>query len=131
MPERDHTTTSRRRNLHSCATVAIAATALCTCLGASEAADRFDWLPLESQAAELSADNTGGAQIIPTVALTNTPKVTADLTKFTKRYTIDLAKFGIRNDGTDAEATSRGLNLALQDAKAVGANHIVFPPGPI
>ncbi len=125
----NHTTTSRRRNLHSCATVAIAAIALCTYLGASEAADRFDWLPLESQAAELSADNTGGTQIIPTVALTNTPKVTADLTKFTKRYAIDLAKFSIRNDGTHAEATSRGLNLALQDAKAVGANHIVFPAG--
>jgi hypothetical protein len=93
------------------------------------AAESFDWLPSESQGAELSADLQGGEQIIPAVVLTDTPKQTADLSKFTKVYTLDLAKFGVRNDGTDAEGTSKGLNAALQDAKTTGANRIVFPAG--
>jgi len=93
------------------------------------AADTFDWLPSEAQGAELSAEALGGERIIPTVILTQTPKATADLSRFTKVYKIDLAKFGIPGDGTNAEATSKGLNAALQDAKATGANRIVFPSG--
>jgi hypothetical protein len=93
------------------------------------AAETFDWLPAASQGAELSASNLVGEQIIPSVVLTNTPKATADLAKFSQVYTLDLAKFGIRNDGTEAEATSKGLNAALQHAKTIGANRIVFPAG--
>jgi len=93
------------------------------------AAESFDWLPAESQGAALGADDLGGEQIVPAVVLTGTPKLTADLAKFTKVYTLDLAKFGIRNDGTDALGTSKGLNAALQDAKTAGANRIVFPAG--
>ncbi len=103
--------------------------AVCLCPATGEAADRFDWLPAESQGAELSADSMEGEQIIPTVVLTKTPKPTANLANFTKIYTIDLAKFGIHNDGTHAEETSQGLNQALQHAKTTGANRIVFPPG--
>ncbi len=92
-------------------------------------ADTFDWLPPQAQSAGLGADDAGGEQILPTVVLTDTPKRTADLAKFTKVYTIELAKFGIRNDGTDAVTTSKGLNAALQHAKSTGANRIVFPSG--
>lgn len=92
-------------------------------------AETFDWLPAEAQGAELSAEALGGERIIPTVTLTKTPKSTADITRFSKIYTIDLAKFGISNAGTDAEATSKGLNHALQDAQSAGANRIVFPEG--
>jgi hypothetical protein len=92
-------------------------------------AERFDWMPVEGIGAKLAADDLGGEQILPEITLTPTPKPTADLAKFTKVYTIDLQKFGIYNDGTHADETSAGLNRALQDAKAAGANHIVFPAG--
>ena len=89
---------------------------------------RFDWMPAEGVAANLLADESGGL-IIPEIVVTKTPKATADLSKFTKLYTIDLKKFGIHNDGTHPVETSTGLNQALQDAQATGANHIVFPKG--
>jgi len=94
-----------------------------------QAADTFAWLPAEALGADLSAESLGGERIIPTVVLTKTPKQTADLSRFSRVYSIDLAKFGIPSDGTDAAATSKGLNAALQDAKAAGANRIVFPSG--
>lgn len=97
--------------------------------GAVRGAETFEWLPAEAQGAELSAEAMGGERIIPTVTLTKTPRPTADLAGYTKVYTIDPAKFGIRNDGTEAEATSKGLNAALQEAKQAGANRIVFPEG--
>lgn len=84
-------------------------------------------MPAEAEGANLRSEDMSGT-ILPLV-ITKVPKATADASKFTKVYTIDLAKFGIRNDGTDADATSKGLNEALQEAKTVKANRIVFPPG--
>lgn len=89
----------------------------------------YEWMPAEAEGAHLQANESTTAQVILPVLETKIPKATADASKFTKEYVIDLQKFGIRNDGTDAEATSRGLNAALQDAKTVGANRIVFPKG--
>lgn len=92
------------------------------------AEERFDWMPAEGVAASLSAED-GGEQILPEIQLTKTPKSTADESKFTKVYEIDLKKYGIHNDGTHAAETSAGLHQALQEAKVVGANRIVFPKG--
>ncbi len=94
-----------------------------------QAAERFDWMPAEASGGELRAEDLGGEQIIPEIVLTHTPKPTADISKFTRVYEIDLKNFAIRNDGTHPLETSNGINQALQDAKAVGANQIVFPKG--
>jgi hypothetical protein len=92
-------------------------------------AEAYDWMPPEASADKLRGDDSGGEQILPEITVTKTPKPTADLSKFTKVYTLDLKKFGIRNDGTGPAETSKGLNAALQEAKASGANRIVFPKG--
>ncbi|SHH68477.1 hypothetical protein, partial [Clostridium grantii] len=44
-------------------------------------------------------------------------------------YTIELDKFGIKNDATFAVETSKGINDALQYAKEKGYEKIVFPKG--
>ena len=58
-------------------------------MSSSYAKEGFEWLPAESQGAELSAEAMGGEQIIPTVMLTKTPKQTADLSQFTSDLSID------------------------------------------
>src|SRR5262245_16643649 len=88
-------------------------------LSNSKAQDRFDWMPAEASSAQLRSED-GGERIIPEITLTKTPKATADLSKFTKIATLDLAKYGISNEGKNAVETSNGLNKALQDAKAEG-----------
>jgi hypothetical protein len=93
----------------------------------AEPAPNMDWVPPEAMSDTLRADT--GVQIIPEIQVTATPKSTADLSKFTKEYLIELEKFGIFNDGTHADETSKGLNAALQHAKTLGANRIVFPAG--
>jgi len=93
------------------------------------AQQRFDWMPAEASGAARRAEDIGGEQIIPVIAMTRTPKMTADISKFTRMYEIDLKKFGISNDGTQPEETSNGINQALQDARMSGANRIVFPKG--
>ena len=97
--------------------------------GAARAADTFDWLPAEAMGANLRAEDLGGEQIIPKIELTKTPKPTADAAQFTRTYELELTKFGIWNDGTHAEETSKGINTALQYAKSLNANRIVFPAG--
>ncbi len=87
----------------------------------------YEWMPLEAESASLKSDDATSTARPPTV--TKTPKPTADAAKYTKVYTLELEKFAIRNDGTDAEATSRGINRALQHARQAGANRIVFPAG--
>jgi len=93
------------------------------------AAGRFDWMPAEASGGRLLAEDLGGEQIIPEITLTKTPKPTADLSKFTRVYKIDLEKFGIYNDRSHPQETASGINQALQDAKTTGANRIVFPAG--
>jgi hypothetical protein len=90
---------------------------------------RFDWMPAEAEGNALRAEELGGEQIIPPIVLTATPKPTADATKFTQVYELELGKFGIHNDGTHPAETSSGINRALQEAKRRGANRIVFPAG--
>ena len=94
---------------------------------ANEPAPNMDWVPPAAMGDNLR--EAAGVQIIPEVHVTPTPKITADLSKFTKEYIIEREKFGIFNDGTHADETSKGLNAALQHAKTLGANRIVFPPG--
>jgi len=86
----------------------------------------YDWMPAE---AEHAGAQQGPAAPLHPLTITSTPKPTADASKFTKAYTLELEKFGIRNDGTEAEATSKGINAALQHAKTLKANRIVFPAG--
>ncbi|HCE43293.1 MAG TPA: hypothetical protein DET40_07075 [Lentisphaeria bacterium] len=90
---------------------------------------RFDWMPAESVSENSRGEDIGGEQIIPEITVTKTPKATADIAKFTREYVIDLKKFGISNECKNPAETSKGINQALQDAKAAGANRIVFPKG--
>lgn len=44
-------------------------------------------------------------------------------------YVIDLKKYGISNDNTNANATTIGINKALVDAKAAGYKRVKLPEG--
>ncbi|OXM85198.1 pectin lyase [Paenibacillus rigui] len=44
-------------------------------------------------------------------------------------YAIELDRWGIQNNGTDAETTTRGINDALVWAKSAGYNHVVLRGG--
>lgn len=90
------------------------------------AQQRADWMPEEATA---GGEVEGGERILMDVTYTALPKPTADINKYTKVCTIDLKKYGIKNDGTDPVATSAGINAALQDAKKGSFNRIVFPKG--
>lgn len=105
--------------------LALAAAASC----ASAAEGGYEWMPAQAEDAKLGADETSTKQVVLPVLETKIPKATADLSKFTKEYVIDLKKFGISNDGTNAEQTSKGLNAALQEARESRDNRIVFPKG--
>jgi hypothetical protein len=107
--------------------LAALAAALLICAGGAAVAASFEWTPPQrSQDAEPRANRD---QIIPVLTVTATPKPTANVSAYNRTYLIDLTKFGIHNDGTHATETSKGINAALQDAKRVEANRIVFPPG--
>lgn len=99
------------------------------CVRQLPAEDVFPWMPAEAGREELAGEGVGGEHVVREIVITETPKATADAAKFTREYVIDLKKFGIRNDGGDPAATSRGINAALQHAKTLGANRIVFPKG--
>lgn len=88
---------------------------------------KMDWVPPQAMGDSLRPDDSTLPP--PAIIQTPTPKETADASKFTREYVLELSRFGIRNDGTEAEATSAGINQALQHAKSTGANRIVFPKG--
>lgn len=44
-------------------------------------------------------------------------------------YWIELSRFGIKNDGTDAAATTSGINDAVAWAFSEGCNHVLLPAG--
>lgn len=87
----------------------------------------YEWMPLEAESGSLQSVDAASTAL--PLRITETPKPTADVSKFQNVYTLELDKFGIRNDGSDAEATSKGINKALQHAKSLKANRIVFPTG--
>ena len=58
-------------------------------------AEKLDWMPAQLDEQGLNAQNFGGEQIIPDITITETPKPTADLSKYTKKYVIELKKFNI------------------------------------
>ena len=66
-------------------------------LPAQDEAAHFDWMPPESVGVASRGRNLGGEQIIPEITITPTPKATADMSKYTKEYVIELEKFGISN----------------------------------
>ena len=93
--------------------------------GTVTAQERAAWMPEEATATDQVAD--GGERIVLPVTFTNLPKATADMSKFTKVWTIDLEKFKIKNDAS--VSVSDELNDALQYAKEQGYNRIIFPKG--
>lgn len=95
---------------------------------AARAVEPYDWMPPASLGTELAAAPADGSRP-PEITLTPTPQATAVLSNYTREVVIDLRRFNIRNDGTQPEATSSGLNQALRDARTNGANRIVFPGG--
>jgi len=117
----------RQRGLTCSLVLALSLFALCDGQADEPASPTYDWIPPEAMSEGLRAEES--VQIIPEITVTKTPKATADASKYTREYVIDPAKFGIFNDGTHAVETSKGLNAALQQAKAEGANRIVFPQG--
>jgi hypothetical protein len=95
---------------------------------AAPAADDFAWLPLEANSAGSSPPSTD-KQLVPEITITTTPKPTADASRYTREYVIELEMFNISNKGSQAVETSKGLNAALQHAKTLNANRIIFPKG--
>ena len=93
------------------------------------AAERLSWMPPEVAEEGLNSQQLGVPEIIPEIIETATPKPTADVSKYKRIYTLELKKFGISNNGTNAEATSKGLNAALQYVKTLNVNRIIFPKG--
>ena len=88
--------------------------------------DTFEWLPSEATGGRT---DLGGEQILPEITITKTPKPTADASKYTREYVIELEKFNISNKSTNPVETSKGINAALRRAKTLKANRIVFPQG--
>jgi hypothetical protein len=97
-------------------------------LRAQEQEQKFHWMPAEAGNDALKGQNADMTPP-PEIIITHVPKATADMAKFDKVYVLDLAKFGISNNGTNPVETTQGINAALQDAKTRGANRIVFPKG--
>lgn len=88
-------------------------------------ADKFNWIPAEGKTAGRYDRDVSALE----VKYTKIPKITADKSKFTRKYLIDLKKYNISNKGTNPVETSKGINAALQDAQKSGMNYIVFPKG--
>ena len=78
---------------------AIFFTAVAFFCGIISAQERAAWMPEEATDANKVVD--GGERIVLPVTFTNLPKATADMSKFTKVWTIDLEKFKIKNDASD------------------------------
>ncbi|MDQ6418529.1 right-handed parallel beta-helix repeat-containing protein [Paenibacillus sp. LHD-117] len=57
------------------------------------------------------------------------PEGAANVKYQEKPHVIDLAKWGIRNDGTKPVETTRGINKALAWAKKSGITAVKLPPG--
>ncbi len=96
---------------------------------AAPVSDNLDWMQLGAQQTDTHRGVVEGKPELSTITGTATPKATADLSKFTRVYTIDLKQFNISNTGVNPVETSKGINQALQYAKAQNANFIKFPPG--
>jgi len=96
---------------------------------AQHVSKRFDWMPPEAVGDASRTVDLGGEQIIPKIIITKTPKATADMSKFTRKYVLELKKFNISNKGKNPVETSKGINEALQYAKTLKANRIIFPKG--
>ena len=81
-------------------------TALCQGVVRAESSG-YDWMPAEAESAGLQSTDT----VVTALPLTvpKLPMPTADASKYTNVYTLELEKFGIRNNGTEAEATSLSL----------------------
>jgi len=94
-----------------------------------KAADVFPWMPREAGSEKLAGEGVGSKQIVSEIVITPTPKPTADMSKFSRKYVLDLKKFNISNKGVNPVQTSKGINEALQYAKTLKANRIIFPKG--
>lgn len=115
--------------IQACSLSGLLAVFMCSLfpVGSHAESSGYEWMPPEAEHAGAPPSDT--AATIRPLTEVSVPMPTADASKFTKVYTLELEKFGIHNDGTEAEATSKGINAALQHAKTVGANKIVFPAG--
>ena len=113
---------------HAPIRIALLATALAFAVPGFCAEDNFEWVPAEAHEGKSGGSYQEGLQATP-VTFTKIPKATADASKFTKEYLVDLKKFNISSDGKNPAETSKGINQALQDAQATGANRVVFPKG--
>ena len=90
--------------------------------------NKYEWVPEEARNGKMDGAYQGNLKATP-VAFTKIPKATADESKFTREYRIDLDKFHISCDAANPVETSQGINQALREAQTAGASRIVFPPG--
>jgi hypothetical protein len=88
--------------------------------------NKFEWLPLQASGGQLESNEE---LTVPEITITKTPKPTADVSNYTREYVLELEKFNISNDRTNPVETSQGINAALQHARVLKANRIVFPQG--
>src|SRR5690606_6709067 len=63
-----------------------------------------------------------GLPDLATIHGTTLPKPTADAASFTKRYTLELERFGIHANASHPVETSQGINAALAYASQQGFN---------
>lgn len=94
-----------------------------------EPSTHFEWMASEASQTPIYMSVHDGRPDIEDIYGTRIPKLTADAEAFTKRYVLELERFGIHNDATHPAETSRGINLALAHAKTIHANYIIFPKG--
>ncbi len=113
---------------HASIRTLLLATVLAFAIPGFGAEDKFEWVPAEAHEGKSGGSQREGLPATP-VTFTKIPKATADASKFTKEYLVDLKKFNISSDSTNPAETSKGINQALQDAQTRGANRIVFPKG--
>ncbi|MCA9115665.1 MAG: right-handed parallel beta-helix repeat-containing protein [Planctomycetaceae bacterium] len=109
-------------------TIGLALLLTFSCSPASLRADQ-KWVPPGAEGNSTPAATARQALTAPAVTITSTPKPTADVSEFTREYIIELERFEIDHTGQHPVETSRGINRALQHAKTIKANRIVFPPG--
>ncbi|APZ91815.1 hypothetical protein Fuma_01409 [Fuerstiella marisgermanici] len=96
-------------------------------IAADKAPRKLDWMPAE--AVNDASRTAGGDYFVPEIVITETPRTTADAEKFQRVYVLELERFNIHTDNSHAVETSNGINQALQHAKTLNANRIVFPKG--
>ncbi len=89
----------------------------------------FAWMQPGAAQTEIHRQVTHGSPPLDTVRGTTLPRPTSDMAAYSREFRLDIAALGSPDHPGDPAATSQAINAALQQAKQVGANRIIFPAG--